>query len=254
MPQYTPQASGTTRETYGMGEQLRLEAENKDRAGLLFAVHTLEDISSELSERKSGTDFLLTLRNHDGSTTGQIRCENKFDQYTTGRAALELVSVDTDRVAGWMYTSQCGWLLYWHANTGDLFAFPMDELRALVMDNVARHKSTTCKNKRYLSWSVLEDVNYLLQNCPNARFLDLRYELGDVPKSRSKVYGAARSKLCTSDALVEHMRQFPFSTNPRPYTTALLEENMKQLAPLNLKAEAHADRIARLPFLARPAA
>jgi hypothetical protein len=233
----------------GMDEKLRQEAENKYRAELLFASHRLEDISSELGERKSGTDFLAYFRNSDGTESGPYRCENKFEQYHFGRVTLETVSVDRERVPGWLYTSQAGWLFSWFAKAGDLLVCPMDEVRDLVLANPTRHQSTTALNKTYLSWSVLEDINYLLLNVKNSRVLDLRYELGDTPEKPSQVKGTARSKFCTSEQLVEHMRSLPASSLPRPIGTPGLEAMMKSLAPLNRKATDHADRIQRLPFM-----
>lgn len=245
MPDVTARPS-----TYDFQKQLELEGLNKARADLVFMGHGLEDISSnEGADRKSGTDFLLSLRNSDGALTGPIRCENKFEQYWGGRVTLELVSVDAQRVPGWMYTSQAGWLLSWFQEAGDLLACPMDEVRDVVFANISRHQATTTRNKRYLTWSVLEDINYLLLNVKNSRFLDLRYELGDSPAHPSQVTGAARNKLCTSVELAELMRSHPFSSKPRPWTVERLEHDMRRLAPKNRQSRAHAEEIARLSFL-----
>lgn len=234
---------------YDFNERLRLEEENKYRAELLFGAHKLDDISSDEADRKSGTDFLLTLLNSDGSESGPIRCENKFEQYYSGRVTLEMVSVDTRRTPGWMFTSRTGWLLSWFANAGDLLACPMGELRDLVMTDIARNQSTTCKNKTYMSWSSLEDINYLLLNVKNSRVLDLRYELGDKPPHPSQVSAAAGHKFCKSEELVELMRTLPFSSEPLAVTSPELEAVMRKLAPKNRKARDHADRLSQIPFL-----
>lgn len=233
-----------------MAEQLALEAENKAAADLLFFGHRVKDISDSLAERKSGTDFLLSIRNPDGTESFPIRCENKFEQYTFGNVALEVVSVDRQRVPGWLYTSQAGWLFSWFRNAGDLLVCPMDEVRALVLPNITRHRATTAKNKSYLSWNVLENINYLLLNIENSRVLDLRYELGDKPIASSMVSRKAQHKRCKVEELVELMRKLPPSSKhlEKP-SNAQLEDTMRRLAPLNLKAKAHADRIRQLSFL-----
>jgi hypothetical protein len=227
-----------------MGGQLAIEEVNKPVVARLFKGHRIKDISSSLKERKSGTDFLLSICNPAGAEHLPIRCENKFDQHTTGNVVLELVSVDRHKVPGWMYTSQAGWLFNWFRNTGDLFVCPLADVRELVLPKITRHLSTTTRNGDYLSWSVLEDMNYLLLNLKNSRVLNLRHELSDKPEQPSRVSFKARHKRCKVEELLELMTSLPpASTPPGAPTSLQLDEVMRRLAPLNLKAEYHADLI-----------
>lgn len=243
-------ATGTTR-YHGFHARLADEAASEDLPDLVFTPHRLEDVSKDKVEQKNGNDFLLHLRNADGSHAAPLRCENKFESYASGRLALEWVSVDRPNLTpGWMVTSKTAWLLSWFQKSGDMVALPMDELRALVLPNPGRNKSTTALNPRYLSWSTLEDINYLLTHLPNARALDLRYELGATPEKPSMLKGARLLKRCTSDELTSHMRGMPAQSMPLELTDAQLVAILRALAPVNMKKDEvqHQARIRALPW------
>lgn len=236
---------------HGFNARLADEAAHDGQSELLFAPHRLTDVSKVKVEQKNGNDFLLELLNHDGSYSEPIRCENKFESYSSGRLTLEWVSVDRPSLTpGWMVTSKTAWLLSWFEKTGDLIALPMDEIRKLVLPRPARNKSTTALNRSYLSWNTLEDINYLLANTPNARVLDLRYELGQTPERPSMVCGRALEKRCTSDELTALMRELPRESTPLKLGHDQLLQIMKELAPVNLKKfdDKHAARIKSLPW------
>ena len=244
-----PRTAQTTRKL-DFNEQLAVEAKNEGMATLLFAPNRLLDVSKVKAEQKNGTDFMLEPLNSDGSFGAEIRCENKFETYSGGRLTLEAVSVDYNLTPGWMFTSKTAWLLSWFPKSGDLIALPMDALRDLVMPNWARHQSTTAYNRNYLSWSALEDINYLLSSLENARALDLRYEIGATPDEPTQVKGAGREKLCTAEELTALMRTQPRESTPRPVTRDELVAVMRKLAPVNRKGKQadHAARIKALPW------
>ncbi len=233
-----------------MAERLAVEAENKSFVDLLFLGHRLEDISSDVQERKSGTDFLLFPRNHDDSKSlVGIRCENKFEQMATGRQLFEIASLDRPTlVPGWMFTSRAAWLLSWYPSA-ELVALPMDDARKLVLANPARNRTTTARNPAYLTWSALEDINYVVQNAPNARVIDLAYELGREATEPKMLRGASLKKRCTSEELVALMRTLPAESTPVATTSEHLKQLLRTMAPKNFKSGEHADMLERLSWL-----
>ena len=235
---------------HGFNERLTDEAAHAEKPFLLFSPHRVEDVSKVKAEQKNGNDFFLHLQTNDNASPLVIRCENKFESYASGRLALEWVSVDRPQLKpGWMVTSKTAWLLSWFP-TGDVIALPMDELRALVLSDPGRHQSTTALNRSYLSWSSLEDINYLVQNIPHARALDLRYELGESPAASSMLRGSSRQKRCTAEELTQLMRELPAQSTPLELSNEQLVEMMRHLAPVNRKkAEPqHRQRIQSLPW------
>jgi hypothetical protein len=249
--QATSRYPRSANQPYLMHERLALEETQKGWVDLLFMPHAVNDISSSVKERKSGTDFLLSPLASDGSHGAAIRCENKFEQYATGRQLLEFVSVDRGNMTpGWMFTSTTAWLLSWYP-TSELVALPMDEARKLVLKNPSRHQTTTAKNPRYLSWSALEDINYMVANVENARVLDLSYELGkpSVGGKGPMLRGAALDKRCTVEELVALMATLPTESTPVPVSKEELIEIMRGMAPKNYKRLDHADMLKALPWL-----
>jgi hypothetical protein len=249
-----PALSPPTVPYHDMQKKLAVEETYKPRVHLVFMPHRVDDISSSLAERKSGTDFLLHPRNSDGTHGAPIRCENKFEEYCTGRQLFELVSVDRPTysgrkiVPGWLYTSRTAWLLSWYLS-GEMIALPMDEVRDMVLANPVRHQATTARNKTYLSWSALEDMNYVVQNVPNARWLDLAYETGQVYAGEQMLRGASLEKQCSADDLVDLMRRMPAESTPRAVSQEQLIEQMQALAPLDRKRLVNKDMRAALPWL-----
>jgi hypothetical protein len=224
------------------------EASCEPKVELLFYPHHVQDVSKVKTEQKNGNDFFLypNLPKHQGM---YVRAENKFEKYATGRIALELVSVDRPTLKpGWMFTSKTAWLLSWFPS-GDVVALPMQALRELLLSNPARHQATTARNPSYLSWSALEDINWLVMQLDDARVLDLRYELGENCEKSSMIRGSARDKRCKADELVELMTQRAQESTPADVSSEQLVEYMRELAPKNrLRTdEAHARMIARLP-------
>ena len=232
-----------------MQGQLAVEDAHKALVELLFAPNRIEDISALQSERKSGTDFLLHPKNHDGSFGPGIRCENKFEQMATGRQLFEIASVDRPTiVASWLYTSQAGWLLSWYPSA-ELVALPMDDARGLILKNPARHKTTTTRNTRYLTWNALEDINYVVQQLPNARVLDLRHELGMVPTEKRMLRGSSLDKQCSAEELVALMRTLAPVSRPVPVTQAELIASLRAMAPKNYRQAEHKDMLDKLAWL-----
>ncbi len=234
---------------YSMKGQLAIEARHKQQVLDLFGTDRVLDISGEKTERKSGTDFLLQLLNSDGSARAPIRCENKFEQRCTGRQVFEVVSVDRPCVVpGWMFTSRAAWLLSWFPS-GELIALPMDQARELVFSNPLRHKATTAANARYLTWSVLEDVDYVVRNIKDARVLDLSDELGLDFEESGMLCGASLHKQCTVQELMDLMRTHPAESTPLAATADELMELCRKLTGLNLCKRSHAGMLNGLPWL-----
>lgn len=240
--------STTAARFHSFDARLQDEAACEPKVELLFFPHRVHDVSKIRTEQKNGNDFFLypdaTLQ-----PARYVRAENKFETYATGRIALELVSVDRPTLkAGWMLTSRTAWLLSWFPS-GDVVALPMQALRELLLTNPARHQATTAWNRGYLSWSALEDINWLIERLDDARVLDLRYELGEQCGENSMIRGAALEKRCTADDLVTLMAARPFESTPAELTEADLVEYMRQLAPKNRKRNeaTHARMIAGLP-------
>jgi len=241
-------AAVSTSRLHAFQDRLADEATCEPKVELLFYPHHVQDVSKVKTEQKNGNDFFLypNLPKRPGM---YVRAENKFEKYATGRIALELVSVDRPTLKpGWMFTSKTAWLLSWFPS-GDVVALPMQALRELLLANPARHQATTARNPGYLSWSALEDINWLLTQLDDARVLDLRYELGETCEKSSMLRGSARDKLCKADELVELMMQRPQESTPFDVSQAQLVEFMRELAPKNrLRTDAaHARMIAKLP-------
>ncbi len=232
-----------------MSGQLAVEARHKDQVQALFSGHEVNDISSDKAQRKSGTDFLLKLANDDGTFSAPIRCENKFEQRCTGRQAFEVVSVDRPSlVPGWMFTSQAAWLLSWFPS-GEVIALPMDQARELVFSNPTRHKATTADNRRYLTWNVLEDVDYVVRNIKDACVVDLAEELGQRFEVPWMLSGESLQKRCSVAELVARMRTLPVQSTPMPTTQEQLMTLCADLAPLNFCRKLHKDRLDGLAWL-----
>lgn len=246
--------SGPTVPYHDMQKKLAVEETYKPRVHLVFMPHKVNDISSNEAERKSGTDFLLHPLNDDGSYAAGIRCENKFEEYLTGRQLFELVSVDRptfksrEIVPGWMYTSRTAWLFSWYLS-GEMIALPMDEVRDLVLANPTRNQATTARNRTYLSWSVLEDMNYIMSTLPNARWLDLGYETGQEYTGERMLRGRSLDKLCKAEELVALMRTLPPESTPRAVSQEELRAQMRAMAPLDRKRMVNKDMREQLGWL-----
>lgn len=240
--------STATARAHDFNERLKDEAAGEPKVTLVFHPHRVQDVSKVREEQKNGNDFFLHPA-LPGCEELFVRVENKFETGATGRVALELVSVDRPMLkAGWMFTSRAAWLLSWFPS-GDVLALPMQALRELLLANPARHQATTAWNRGYLSWSALEDINWLLTTLDDARVLDLRYELGEVCERPSMVRGDALAKRCTAEALVELMAARPTQSQPVDVDAAGLVEVMRELAPKNRKRleQTHARMISGLP-------
>lgn len=234
---------------YTMAERLLCEKQHKPLVEVLFAGYAFSDISESVRERKSGTDFLLSLEQGAGLPHKEIRCENKFEQYVSKRITLEWVSVDRPKlVPGWMVTSQAAWLLSWFPS-GEVLVLPMDELRTLVLPAPDRYCATTTANNRYLSWNTLEDVNYVVRELDNARVLDLKAELGLTFSAAPMLSPALRSKRVSVPDLVEHMARLPGSSQPLALAQDQLESIARKLAPLDFRRAMHRTRLDALPWL-----
>jgi hypothetical protein len=228
--------------------RLKDEAQDAPKVQLLLMPHQVRDVSADAVERKNGTDFFLTpaLAGHEDSL---IRVESKFEKRATGRIALELVSVDRPRLTpGWMFTSRTAWLMSWFPS-GDVVVLPMQELRDYLLHSPARHQATTAWNQGYLSWNSLEDINWLVARLSDARVLDLRFELGGQYAEPSMLRGAALTKRCTADELVQLMASRPHESQPVVPSEAELVRVMQALKPRNrMRSEAtHIQLIAQLP-------
>lgn len=240
--------STTAARFHSFDARLQDEAACEPKVELLFFPHRVHDVSKIRTEQKNGNDFFLYPSSPEQSELC-IRAENKFETRATGRIALELISVDRPTLkAGWMLTSRTAWLLSWFPS-GDVVALPMQALRELLLANPARHQATTAWNRGYLSWSALEDINWLVERLDDARVLDLRYELGERCEQNSMIRGAAREKRCTTDELVALMSARPLESTPLNLAPKDLVDYMRQLAPKNrMRADAtHARMIAGLP-------
>lgn len=250
MPFPTTARSDDRNVVYGMNAQLALESEHKALVELLFLGHGVEDISSSKEERKSGTDFWLKPASCREGLRG-FRCENKFEQLASGRQNLEMVSVDRPRlVPGWMFTSRAAWLLSWYPS-GELVAAPMSDLRALMLDAPAKFRTTTTKNKRYLTWNALYDLNFVVRSVSRARVVDLAFELGLEPTKPQQLKGLSSDKRCDADGLAELIAAGERESTPVPVTDERLQELMREMVPGNFRQREHADWLAQLPFLAR---
>lgn len=244
-------APGTAGGLHLFNESLEKEAARADQAELLFAPDRVEDVSKVKTEQKNGNDFFLHLVDAQGQPL-KIRCENKFEGHTSGRVALEWVSLDRPAlVAGWMATSKAAWLFSWYHLSGDVLAMPLQDARDLVSKNPFRHSATTALNKNYLSWNTLESLDYLLASIPDARVLDLRYELGFKPERASMVKGASLKKRCTVEELKVLMARRHQDSVPLSLGTSQLQDLVRGLQPLNRSRhlDTHAKRISALPWL-----
>lgn len=237
-----------------MSDKLGFEAQNKHRVPLLFLGNQVRDISSDKAHRKDGTDFLLAEVGINGWRGREVWCENKFERYASGRQTFELVSLDRSRdgiVPGWMYTSRAAWLLSWFPS-GELVALRMDEARHLVFANPARNVSTSANNGRYMSWSSLQALEWVVLTAESARWVDLRKELGERHERRPMLSRAVRHKAVNAWGLAEHLLGGPTESTPIPVSQDQLMQDVITLAPLDLKASAHAAMREGLPFLRNP--
>lgn len=235
--------------SYSMKSQLAVEARHKQRVLDLFGADRVHDISSDKSERKSGTDFFLHLLNSDGSACAPIRCENKFEQLCSGRQVFEMVSVGRPAlVPGWMFTSRAAWLLSWFPS-GEVIALPMSQARELIFSNPLRNKATTTGNPRYLTWNVLEDVNHVVRTVKDARVLDLSDELGLSFDEQAMLYGPSLHKRCSVQELMDLMRMHPAESTPLATRPEDLKVLCQQLAGINLCRRSHAGMLNGLGWL-----
>jgi hypothetical protein len=249
------------KKTFGLAEQLGVEAAHKPLVELLFLLYGVKDISSLLAERKSGSDFLLFIPEID---VEGWRCENKFEQYASGRQLYELVSTDRPLNAGWFFTSRAAWLLSWYPSA-ELVALPMDAARKLLLDvspgvdgsqvrvrNPGAHQSTSARNNTYLSWNLLPDIDWVVRNVEQARVLDLHREMGMIPVKPAMLRGKSPEKHCTVDELVTLIRQAPKESAPVPVTPEELKAMVNAIAARDRKRVENADRRQTLSWLERP--
>lgn len=193
--------------------------------------HRILDVSADAAEQKNGTDFFL-LPDLPGQEATRIRVESKFETRATGRVALELVSVDRPTLkAGWVFTSRAAWLMSWFPS-GDIVVLPMQALREHLLQHPARHQTTTAWNRNYLSWSALEDINWLVSHLEDARVLSTHFELGE-PAQRSMLVGASRAKRCTAEDLVALMATRPDASTPMIPDAHALVDLMRTMQPHN---------------------
>lgn len=244
---------------HDMREYLKFEEDCKPLVHLLFVPDQLDDISALLSERKSGTDFIATPFGKVPATHG-VRGENKFERYTTGRVTLEFLSVDRAGpngeliIPGWFFTSRAAWLLSWFP-CGDLLVCNMDELREVELARGAGPAGTSAYNEGYLSWCRLPNINVLMDRLKHARWLDFAYETGYVPEKQfSMVHRRHAGRKLNGAELMTFMSQFPRESTPVPVSQEELRRHAREIAKVDLKAEANARMRNRLTWLNEPVA
>lgn len=237
-----------------MKESLEYEEAMKSLVHLMFAPHDLNDISSLLSERKSGTDFILTPYGQVPLTHG-IRGENKFEKYTSGRVTVEFVSVDragrmlAEIVPGWFFTSRAAWLLSWF-RSGELLVCNMDELRRDQLSMTTVKAGTSTFNKGYLSWNRLPGINEMLDRLPSARWVDTYYETGLPPQWPYRmIHPRHAGRQMNADQLVHFMSGFARESTPLTVSQEQLKDYVRAIALVDLKKEANARMREKLSWL-----
>lgn len=234
---------------YDFKQQLAEEAKNQHYVDLLFMPHTVVDMSKDKVEQKNGNDFFLYPENDTESAP--IRCENKFENKTTGNFVVEFISYDRPRIApGWVFTSKCASLMSWFP-TGEVCVWQMAELREWAFEHINRFNGTTARNRKYLTWNLCAPIEIALKELPSSRVLDLRYELGFVNTSDARNIISAKLKeqrQCTAKELVEHLRNLPRESTPCAVDRARLIDSMQIIEKKNLMQNFHVDMIDELPL------
>ncbi len=84
-----------------------------------------------------------------------IEYKTDFRAHETGHAFIETVSVDTEDKAGWAYTSQADYLVYYAPALKAIYVMPLDSLRALLPGWLEVYPSRQAQNKTYATHGLL---------------------------------------------------------------------------------------------------
>lgn len=146
-----------------------------------FAGACAQDVSEDAAFRRLGVDVVYHFDGHSAWV------DDKADSYTTGNVALEFASRTCwgELLPGWLTASHMGWLRYGFVRTGDVFFFPMAELRAHFVPQLERFQPASAVNRhrasagvRHVTFSALVPLEALLALAPGAFVVSLAEVLG----------------------------------------------------------------------------
>jgi hypothetical protein len=133
------------------------EQQARGRAGELFldrwfaAWYEIRPATRE--EQRRGIDRIFTRRQ-----TGQrlaVEYKTDYKAARTGNAFVETVSVDTEGKAGWAYSSQADYLLYYIPGDDLVYVMTLEVLRRELPRWVREYPRRAARNEGYATHGVL---------------------------------------------------------------------------------------------------
>lgn len=195
-------------------QEKALEAGCLPQATQLLGAGNVGLVADDPRYFKLGTDAFY----HAEKANRAIGIEFKFEQQTSRNVCIELVSQDKNGKLGWYYTSQAAWLLsFFTSHQKHVLFIPMDCLRMVLSPylddltellhhvehaNVTRQRSpfgvtstlnydSSRKTPIYVSWNLLLDVHWVLDNVPDAFIVDASEILPSISEKRTDSIGQA---------------------------------------------------------------
>lgn len=126
------------------------------------------DVRNNPAYFKLGIDFLWN---------SGVAIDLKAEFQKGFNCAAEVVSQDRPSTkVGWLLSGTATWVVHYFPNTGDVIVIPSPVYRRLVHKYIEKAekewKSTSCKNKTYMSWCVLVPVKEVAE-AENAFWLNV---------------------------------------------------------------------------------
>jgi hypothetical protein len=114
------------------------------------------------AQQRQGIDRLFTHR--ITGLTYTVEYKTDWTAARTGNAFIETVSVDTEKIAGWAYTSQAEWLVYFIPGRATIYLIAFAALRAqLPRWLVTCPAAPPIPNRSYHTLGILVPLSQLAQ-------------------------------------------------------------------------------------------
>jgi hypothetical protein len=138
--------------TYDMRTQLR-QGEAAERYLDTVFGHDFDIRPATREQQRAGIDRIFTRR----SNGDRLKIEYKADKTAgrTGNAFVETISVDTANKAGWAYTCQADYILYYIVGIGPVYVLRPGDIKRRVERWKKQYPSRKIPNGRYHTVGLL---------------------------------------------------------------------------------------------------
>lgn len=104
-------------------------------------------------EQRRGIDRIFT--HHQTGKRLAVEYKTDYRASETGNAFVETISVDTAGKAGWAYSSQANYLMYYIPGDGLIYVLALETLRQQLPRWLEKYPLRAAQNERYATHGVL---------------------------------------------------------------------------------------------------